>query len=189
MRVHVSHDLIATRIAKSDQTTEEEQRFNNSTTWKRFCETGAVYQRAYSRQPVLNKQTRQVELDRIYEDTDTETVTLQTALEQREFIKPTKNEQLQTNTAFEVHIQPESRGRTTTRQSHTRAREHAPERIQVLVSNTSCDCESQSTPDLQKAAFAVRCVFDLAQTETLGTQIWVPGRAIPGSGAGEAGVG
>ena len=47
----------------------------------------------------------------------------------------------------------------------------------------------QDTPDDIKAAFAVHCVFDLAQTETKGEQVWVPGRAIPGSGSGDAGVG
>ena len=44
-------------------------------------------------------------------------------------------------------------------------------------------------PDTIKAAFAVHCAFDLAQTENVGGQIWVPGRAIPGAGSGDAGVG
>ena len=71
-------------------------------------------------------------------------------------------------------------------------REHAPERLLIAdKANTSkpCDCDTQDTPDDIKAAFAVHCVFDLAQTETKGEQIWVPGRAIPGSGSGDAGVG
>ena len=77
---------------------------------------------------------------------------------------------------------------------HTRpaGREHAPERLLIAdKANTSkpCDCDTQDTPDDIKAAFAVHCVFDLAQMETKGEQIWVPGRAIPGSGSGDAGVG
>ena len=33
----------------------------------------------------------------------------------------------------------------------------------------------------------MRCAFDLAQTGNFGDQIWVPGRAIPGAGSGDAG--
>ena len=71
-------------------------------------------------------------------------------------------------------------------------RDHAPERIAVIVSTKTskkCDREKRFEPDTIKAAFAVHCVFDLAQTENVGGQIWVPGRAIPGAGSGDAGVG
>ena len=74
--IHVAHDVIANQTAKRGNVSTEESYFSNTTTWKLFNETGKEYQKAYSRKPILNKQTQLVELDRIYEDTDTETVAL-----------------------------------------------------------------------------------------------------------------
>jgi len=191
-RIQVSHDLISSRTAHPTEINTEEQAFNNSITWKLFNETGDTYQKAYNRKPVLNAQTREVELDRIYEDTDTETVTLTSAITNREFTKPAKGTKINTNESFEVHIQNTTRGRSKTRFSQATNRDHAPERIAVIVSTKTskkCDREKRFAPDTIKAAFAVHCVFDLAQTENVDGQIWVPGRAIPGAGSGDAGVG
>ena len=65
-RIQVSHDIIASRMSHPTEINKEEQAFNNSITWKLFNETGDTYQKAYNRIPVLNAQTREVELDRIY---------------------------------------------------------------------------------------------------------------------------
>ena len=191
-RLQVSHDIITTRTSKPNETNKEEQAFNNTITWKLFQETGDQPQKAYSRQPVLNKVTRVVELDRIYEDTDTETDTLIDVIINREFHKPDKTMKSRGNDGLTAHIQQVTRGRKPTRTSHKSCREHAPVRLLIEAkanTSTPCDCDKQDTPDDIKAAFAVHCVFDLAQTETKGEQIWVPGRAIPGSGSGDAGVG
>ena len=130
-----------------------------------------------------------MELDRIYEDTDKETVTLKEALEQREFTKPKQGQKMNRNDDFEVHRQTIARGRTSQRLYKATRKDHAPERIVVQVLDKTCACGKQDTHVNTKAAFSVHSAFDLAQAETLGNQIWVPGRAIPGSGSGNAGVG
>ena len=122
-------------------------------------------------------------------DTDTETVTLTSAITNREFTKPAAGIKIKTNGSFEVHIQNTTRGRSKARSAKPTNRDHAPERIAVIVNTkTSKKCKPLKT-DTIKAAFAVHCVFDLAQTENVDGQIWVPGRAIPGAGSGDAGVG
>ena len=92
------------------------------------------------------------------------------------------------------YIYNKSQGEGDQHELHTRPAGNTRLNERLLIAdkaNTSkpCDCDTQDTPGDIKAAFAVHCVFDLAQTETKGEQIWVPGQAIPGSGSGDAGVG
>ena len=187
--IHVAHDVIANQTAKRGSVSKEESDFSNTTTWKLFNETGKEYQKAYSRKPILNKQTQLVELDRVYEDTDTETVTLKSALETREFIKPKKGKRPRQEETFEIHTQPVTRGRQLARHSNRPHSNHAPERRVVVIQEKTGAREG--THITHKVALAVHSAFDLAQTETLGGRIWVPGRAIPGSGCSgkAAGVG
>ena len=114
---------------------------------------------------------------------------LSAALEKREFTKPKKGQKMNRNDDFEAHRQTIARGRTSQRLYKAKRENHAPERRIVQVLDKTCDCGKQDTHANTKAAFPVHSVFDLAQAETLGNQIWVPGRAIPGSGSGNAGVG